>query len=477
MYDINTDKTQNMSIKVEEKKQQSIGFRSIVERQREFFRSGLSKEIRFRKKQLKKLKACLKAHESDLYEAIYKDFKKSEFDTYTTELALVYSDINEAIKKVSRWSKKKSVGTNMLNFPAKSYILPEPLGVSLVIGAWNYPYQLSLAPVIAAMAAGCTIVLKPSEIPTHTSAIMATIIGEAFDPAYFTVVEGAVAETNTLLEEKFDKIFFTGSPRVGRIIYQAAARHLTPVTLELGGKSPAFITESCNLKMTARRLVWAKFLNAGQTCIAPDYLLVHKDIKQAFLDAIIHEIEASHFSYENGNYVQIINDKNLQRLVNYLDKEKIYYGGQWDEESRYLEPTIMTDVTFDDKVMEEEIFGPILPIIDYDDLSQAINMVNKLPRPLSCYVFTSQKELKNRVLQEISFGGGAVNEAVMHITNPKLPFGGVGNSGIGNYHGEAGFKVFTHYKSILDKPTWLELGLKYFPHSLKKLKLIRWIME
>lgn len=446
---------------------------NLVNAQRDFFWSDATKPIDFRLQQLKKLKSVIKAHEDEMIAGIALDFKKSEFDTYTNELALLYHDLDEAIRKLKSWSRIRRVGTNMINFPARSYIIPEPLGVALVIGAWNYPYQLSLAPIIPAIAAGCTVILKPSELPSNTSRIMANMIANNFDPNYLAVVEGDVETTTTLLEQRFDKIFFTGSTTVGRIVYQAAAKHLTPVTLELGGKSPAFITESCDMKMSVKRLVWAKFLNSGQTCIAPDYILVHHKVKQAFLDALSAEMKKNEFSFEAGTLVQIINDKNVDRLAKLIDPTKVYAGGRVDRESRYVEPTILNDVSFDDPVMQEEIFGPILPIIVYDDLTEAIHQVKRLPKPLSCYVFTNDSKIKKRILQELSFGGGAVNDAVMHITNPKLPFGGVGNSGMGAYHGEAGFKSFTHYKSVLDKPTWIEFGFKYYPRTASKLNIIK----
>jgi len=323
------------------------------------------------------------------------------------------------------------------------------------------------------MAAGNTIVLKPSELPQNSSSVIAKIINENFDPQYFAVVEGGVPETTELLKQKFDKIFFTGSPTVGRIVYMAAASNLTPVTLELGGKSPAFITESCNMKMSVKRLIWAKYLNAGQTCIAPDYILVHKSVKNKFLQAAKEEIERSEFSFENGNYIQIINERNMLRLAKMLDVNKIYLGGNYNVENRFFEPTILTNVSFDDAVMQEEIFGPILPVIEYENIDEVIALVKERPKPLSCYVFTSDKKIRNKILHELSFGGGAVNDALMHITNSKLAFGGVGNSGIGSYHGESGFKAFSHYKSILDKPTYFESNVKYHPHTQGKLNLAK----
>lgn len=446
---------------------------NLVQKQRNYFKTHKTKPLNFRVQQLNKLQEVLKSNEKLIYDAVYKDFKKSEFDTFVTELALLYHDIKEAKKNLKKWAKVKRVKTNMLNFPAKSYIIPEPLGVCLVIGAWNYPYQLTLAPAIAAMTAGNTVVIKPSELSSETSAVMAKLINENFDSEYLKVIEGGIPETTELLEQKFDKIFFTGSTQVGRIVYQAAAKHLTPVTLEMGGKSPAFVTKGCNLKMTVKRLVWAKFLNAGQTCIAPDYVLVDETIEKEFLELVKTEIEKENFSIENGNYTQIINERNLDRLSKMIDTDKVYYGGEIESLDRIIQPTVLKNVALSDNVMQEEIFGPILPVISYTNLEDAIEQVNDLPKPLSCYIFSSKKEQVKKILNEISFGGGAVNDAVMHIANSKLPFGGVGDSGIGSYHGESGFKTFSHYKSILEKSTLMELSLKYYPHSNTKLNWIQ----
>lgn len=445
----------------------------IVSKQRTFFNSQKTKELSFRLQQLKTLEKVLKQNEKLLLEAIYKDFKKSSFETYATELALVYQEIAHAKKYLSAWARPKRVATNWVNFPAKSYIIPEPLGVCLVIGAWNYPYNLSFSPVVAAIAAGNTVILKPSEIPSETSKVMHKLISENFDEAFFTVVEGGVAETTELLKQKFDKIFFTGSTPVGKIVYKAAAEQLTPVTLELGGKSPAFVTASANITMTAKRLVWGKFLNAGQTCIATDYVMVDEAVEAKFLEACKKEIEKANYAFENNNYVQIINDNNFKRLTSLIDTAKVYYGGNTDASQRYIQPTILQNVDFEDAVMQDEIFGPILPVIRYSNLSEAIQKVQQLPKPLSCYVFTTKASERKQILNTLSFGGGAVNDTVMHITNSNLPFGGVGFSGMGSYHGEAGFKTFSHYKSILHKANWLELPLKYSPISDKKLWWIK----
>jgi len=446
---------------------------NIITAQRNFFNQNSTKDLTFRKQQLQLLFDTLKNNEQLMYDAIYSDFKKSPFETFTTELALIYTDINEAIKNIDKWASIKRKPTNLVNFPAKSYVIPEPLGISLIIGAWNYPYQLSFAPVVAAIAAGCAVILKPSEMTINTSNAIAHIINSSFDADFFKVIEGGVETTTDLLNQKFDKIFFTGSTAVGRIVYQAAAKYLTPVTLELGGKSPTFITADANLKIAAKRLVWAKFLNAGQTCIAPDYILIDAAIRDPFLELLKIEIENSHFSHKNGNYVQIINKKNMERLVQLIDTQKVYLGGNYDLENRYVEPTILSDITFDDTIMQEEIFGPILPILSYTNLDEVIQQVKKLPKPLSCYVFTNSEVLKNKIFSKISFGGGCINDAIMHISNSHFGFGGVGDSGIGSYHGEDGFRAFSHYKSILDKPTWVEPNLKYYPQTPTKLKIIK----
>jgi len=451
--------------------------KQLIESQRNYFHSNITKNVNFRIKQLKQLYNVVKSNEEFLMQAIYDDFKKSTFDTYTNELALLYNDIKEAVKNVKKWSKPKKVKTNLVNFPSKSFIIPEPLGNSLIIGAWNYPYQLSLVPVVASMAAGNTIILKPSEMPENTSKAMAKLINNNFNPDYFKVIEGGITETTALLSERFDKIFFTGSVPVGKIVYQAAAKHLTPVTLELGGKSPAIITDDCNLEICIKRLVWAKYLNAGQTCIAPDYAFVHKSIIDKFLELAKKEIQKSNYSFANKNYVQIINEKNIKRLIDMLDESKIYHGGNYNISERFFEPTIMNNVSFDDKIMQDEIFGPILPVISYENIESIISEIKARPKPLACYVFTNSSEIKSKYLKEISFGGGCINDAVMHITNSNLAFGGVGESGIGAYHGESGFKVFTHYKSVLNKATWFEPNLKYSPQTQYKLKIIKFLMN
>ena len=445
----------------------------LVELQRHYFNSNATKPVDFRIAQLKKLHDLLKSNEDLLFDAIRQDYGKSKFETILTELYLVFDELNTAIEEVKEWAQIKPVRTNLLNTPAESYIKPEPLGVSLIIGPWNYPYQLSLAPVAAAMAAGCTVILKPSELTTHCSAIMAKLINENFAREYFTVVEGGIPETTALLAQKFDSIFFTGSVPVGKIVYQAAAKHLTPVTLELGGKSPTIILPDCDLDITVKRLVWAKFINSGQTCIAPDYIYVHASIEQQFLDKIAEVIRDSDFKVENGNYVQIVNHRNVDRLVALIDPKKVYLGGTYDHDKRLIEPTILTKVTWEDKVMQEEIFGPLLPVMTFENLDEIIQQIKAKPKPLALYLFTKDEGTKQKVLDEVSFGGGCINEAVMHVSNGFFPFGGVGDSGLGNYHGEAGFRAFSHYKSIIDKPFVPEPDVKYVPYTEEKLQMLQ----
>jgi aldehyde dehydrogenase (NAD+) len=454
-----------------------MDYKTILEQQRKFFESNKTKDLHFRINILKNLKTVLKNNENLLYEAIYADFKKSDFETYATEIGILYNDINLAIRKIRSWSRSKRVSTNLINLPSKSFIKPEPYGVCLIIGAWNYPYQLSFAPAIAAIAAGNTVILKPSELSSNTSALMSKLINNNFSPEIFHVIEGGVNETTELLKEKFDKIFFTGSVSVGKIVYQAAAKNLTPITLELGGKSPAFVFTDTNLNVTAKRLVWGKFLNAGQTCIAPDYVLVENKIKDAFLQAIKKQIDDFKYSITNKNHVQIINSKNFERLVNLIDKSKLFCGGEYNESERYISPTVLHDIDFSHPIMNDEVFGPILPVIAFDNITDTLQKIKSLPKPLACYIFTKNKKTKKNILNNISFGGGAINDTIMHISNPNLPFGGVGNSGIGNYHGEAGFRAFSHYKSILAKPFGFEPKLKYPPYTKSKMKWMKRLLR
>lgn len=450
-----------------------MNFQDILTEQRELFKSQKTKNLNFRKIYLEKLKEVLIKNEDLLYEAIYKDFGKSKFDTFTTEISFVLKDIDYFLKNMNALSKPKRVRTNLANQLGSSKIHSDPLGCTLVIGAWNYPYQLSLSPMVAALAAGNTCILKPSEIAENSMKAMAKIINENFPKEYLFVAEGGVAEVTEILKLKFDKIFFTGSPKVGQIVYEAAAKHLTPVTLELGGKSPAIVTSSANFEVAAKRIVWGKFLNAGQTCVAPDYILVDEKVKDSFLDTLKSYIQKFNYQPDSVHYTRIINERNFNRLIKLIDQEKIFFGGKTDSSIKYIEPTILQDVTWDNAVMQEEIFGPILPVLTFKNFNQALLQIAENEKPLSAYLFTNNSEEKENFVSKISFGGGCINDVIMHLSNDYLPFGGVGNSGIGNYHGKFGFEAFSHQKSILERATWGEPDIKYPPYSDKKLNWIK----
>lgn len=450
-----------------------MNYADILQQQKTFFNSHATKDLDFRKAQLQKLKKVVKSNEKLLYDAIYQDFGKSEFETFGTEISFIYKDIDYYLKNLKSFAKPKSVLTNIVNQMGSSKIVFEPLGNCLVIGAWNYPYQLTLTPVIAAIAAGNTCMIKPSELPENTMKAMAKLINENFDPQFLYLVEGGVEETTAILKLRFDKIFFTGSPRVGKIVYKAAAEHLTPVTLELGGKSPAFVTEKADLQIAARRIVWGKFINAGQTCVAPDYLYVAENIKAKFLKVLIEEIKKRNYTDNVDHYCKIINERNFDRLEKMIDREKVVFGGETNREKRYISPTVLDHVTWDDAVMQEEIFGPILPILTYKNLETAVQTVVEGEKPLSAYLFSNYAKEQELFTQNLSFGGGCINDTLMHLSNDRLPFGGVGNSGIGHYHGKFGFIAFSHQKAILKKSNYLEPELKYPPYSDAKLNILK----
>ena len=450
-----------------------MNYADILQQQKTFFNSHATKDLDFRKAQLQKLKKVVKSNEKLLYDAIYQDFGKSEFETFGTEISFIYKDIDYYLKNLKSFAKPKSVLTNIVNQMGSSKIVFEPLGNCLVIGAWNYPYQLTLTPVIAAIAAGNTCMIKPSELPENTMKAMAKLINENFDAQFLYVVEGGVEETTAILKLRFDKIFFTGSPRVGKIVYKAAAEHLTPVTLELGGKSPAFVTEKADLQIAAKRIVWGKFINAGQTCVAPDYLYVAENIKAKFLKVLIEEIKKRNYTDNVDHYCKIINERNFDRLEKMIDREKVVFGGETIREKRYISPTVLDNVTWEDAVMQEEIFGPILPILTYKNLETAMQTVVEGEKPLSAYLFSNDAKEHELFTEKLSFGGGCINDTLMHLSNDRLPFGGVGNSGIGHYHGKFGFIAFSHQKAILKKSNYLEPELKYPPYSDAKLNILK----
>lgn len=454
------------------------GIKEILQKQETYFRSGKTKDVSFRINRLKRLKEALEVNEKAVYEALEKDFKKPPFETYVSEIGIVLNEISFTIKHLPSWAKPEKVKTPITNFPSRSYIYSEPYGVVLIIGAWNYPLQLTLNPLVGALAAGNCAVLKPSEISSHTSHIIAKIIGENFEEEYITVVEGGVEINKALLNENFDYIFFTGSVQVGKIVMEAASKHLTPLTLELGGKSPAIVDEEADVDLAARRIVWGKFLNAGQTCVAPDYVMVHKRVKS---DLLNHLDKYIHKSYgkdpsQSPDFPRIINERHFERLSGYLDNGTIITGGQTKEEEKYIAPTIIDNITWDDPLMQEEIFGPLLPVVEFENLDEVIETVNQHPKPLSLYFFSQNKKKQEMIIKEIRFGGGCINDTVAHFINHYLPFGGIGDSGLGSYHGKASFDTFSHKKGMLKKSTWLDIPLRYPPYG-GKLKWIKKVFE
>ena len=450
----------------------------LVKRQKAYFRSGATKSVEFRMKQLELLKEVITKHEQDFVDAIYKDFRKPEFETYATEIGIIHDEINYALKNLENWTKKQRVSGSLVNFPSKNYTVAEPYGSVLIIAPWNYPVQLALLPVVGAVAAGNTVVIKPSELTPNTSSAIAGIMSTYFQDKFIAVAEGGVEVNQKLLEQEFDYIFFTGSTRVGKIVMKAAAEHLTPVTLELGGKSPCIVDKSANLEISARRIAWGKFLNAGQTCVAPDYILVQEHSKD---DLLKHLKSAIRDFYgedpgESPDYPRIVNEDHFNRLMSYLKEGSVFYGGQSDKKERYISPTILTDIEPNAAVMEEEIFGPILPVLTFKEIEEAIDIINKKPKPLAFYVFTEDDKNESLLMESCSFGGGAVNDVVAHLGNPNLPFGGIGNSGMGAYHGKTSFDTFSHTKSIMKKTSWLDIPFRYAPYE-GKLKWIKKILK
>ncbi|WP_373530248.1 aldehyde dehydrogenase family protein [Nostoc sp.] len=446
---------------------------NIIQNQREFFESGKTKDITFRIEQLKTLKQAIIESQQAIIQALKADLHKPEVETYITEIGVI-KEIDYALKHINTWTKPKKVAVSFDFFSYSARIYPEPLGVVLIIGPWNYPFNLIISPLIGAIAAGNCAIIKPSEIAFHTSHIIAEIIAKYFNPAYIAVVEGGVEASQKLLAEKFDHIFFTGGTAVGKIIMAAAAKYLTPVTLELGGKSPCIVDTEINLEHTLRRITWGKFINAGQTCIAPDYLLVDKKIKKDLIDGFkkcLKEFYGDNPA-NSPDYARIISEKHFDRLVKFLEDGEVIIGGKTQPSERYIAPTVIDNVSLEDSIMQEEIFGPILPIIEYTDIAEAIALINSKPKPLALYLFSQNKNLQKRVLQETSSGGVCINDTVMQVGVSSLPFGGVGDSGTGNYHGKASFDTFSHNKSVLKNSFWLDLKWRYAPYE-GKLPLIK----
>lgn len=452
--------------------------KTLITKQTTFFASGRTKTLGFRIQQLKRLKAAIKTNEIELLNALHRDLHKSAFEGYTAEIGFVYTELNDAINNLKCWAKPVRAKTPLLHWPSRSRIYSEPKGSVLIIGPWNYPLQLVLSPLIGAIAAGNCVIIKPSEVSRSCEEVIVKLIAEVFPQDHCAVVTGDATFTKNLLSYKFDHIFFTGSTAVGREVMRAAAEHLTPVTLELGGKSPCIVDTHTNMQLSARRIAWGKFYNAGQTCVAPDYLLVHKSIKEEFVEHLRREL-VQFFGKQSQNspdYGRIINDKHFTRLVTMLDGQDIMVGGQHDAASRFIAPTIVDCHEQDNVLMREEIFGPILPVLEYDTKDEALAIVAKYPKPLACYVFSNKRKFYKRVIRDVRFGGGCVNNTLMHVANHHLPFGGVGPSGMGAYHGRTSFDVFSHKKSVMYTPWIFDLWLKYPPY-FRRIELIRKLMR
>lgn len=441
-----------------------------------FFNTHKTKNLKFRKQQLKLLSKNIKNHENELLDALYKDLGKSKVEAYATEIGMLLKSIKLMRKELKNWSKTKQTDTPLYLFPTKSYIKKEPYGTVLIIGPFNYPVQLVFEPLIGAIAAGNTAIVKPSELTPHVAIVIKDIIEDTFDEAYVSVVEGGIEETQTLLSLPFDYMFFTGSEKVGKIVYEAAARKLIPVTLELGGKSPVIVDDTANIKVASERISFGKFTNAGQTCVAPDYILVQRKVKNDLIKALKKTI--TEFYRENieksPDFGRIVNQKHFNRLNDLIQihKDNVVFGGNSSKEDLYIEPTLLDNITNDNKIMKEEIFGPILPIITYDNFDEVLEIIQSKSKPLSLYLFSEDENMTHRVVEELSFGGGAINDTLMHLANPNLPFGGVGSSGIGQYHGKYSFDTFSHMKSYTFKSTRLESSL-FFPPYKGKFKYIK----
>ena len=453
--------------------------KELINKQRKFYSSNISKDLKFRIQNLKLLKSIIIKYEKEIQEALRLDLGKSETEAYMTEIGMVLDEIKYNIKHLAKWAKKKYVSTPLSQFPARSYRIPEPRGLVLIISPWNYPFLLSIQPLIGAIAAGNCVIIKPSEYSVNTSKLLKKILTEIYSEAYVTVVLGEKEVAQELLKEKFDYIFYTGSTKIGKIVMEAAAKNLTPVTLELGGKSPCIVDEKCNVELAAKRIAYGKILNSGQTCVAPDYVFVHQNVKEQFLNCLIKYLNnfLGENALNNSDYPKIINEMQFNRIISLIDKEHVIYGGGYNRNILKIEPTILTIKDMTSKVMQEEIFGPILPIIGYNNLDYIINYININPKPLALYLFTNNKKIEKRILKEVSYGGGCINDTIIHLANKRLGFGGVGNSGIGEYHGKFSFDTFSHYKSIIKKSNHIDLPVRYHPYSKMKEKLIRMFMK
>ena len=447
---------------------------TIIEAQRAFFRSGETLSLKHRQKALCTLSKALKLWESRIAEALWEDLHKSYEEAYMTELSIVLGEIDNHLRHLKLWMTPKPVATPIKMMPSRSKVMAEPLGCSLIMAPWNYPVQLLLNPLVGAISSGCTAILKPSPYVPHVSKVLEEMIKESFSPEFIAVVQGNREVNTALLEQRFDIIFFTGSPDLGRKVMRAASEHLTPVVLELGGKSPCIVDKDANLTMAARRIAWGKSLNAGQTCIAPDYLLVHADIKEQLISELKKEFTRLHGTNpkESKHFVRIVNERAFDRLVGYLQGADVVMGGEYDREERYIAPTLIDHVDANSPIMQEEIFGPIFPIVTFSTTEEAIRFVTGREKPLALYYFGESKKNIHKVLKHTSSGGACINDTIMHIANEKLPFGGVGQSGMSAYHGKESFKVFSHHRAVVTTPTWLDLPFRYMPY-----KFFKWVKK
>jgi len=448
-----------------------------VKKQRDYYKSGITRTYDFRLDALKRFRRMLIDNEYKINEALHADLNRSASETYMCETGMVLAEVNYSISHLASWMRDRHVLTPLAQFPARSFVSAEPYGVTLIMSPWNYPIQLCLAPLTAAMAAGNCAILKPSAYAPQSSHVIAGMIRETFPPGYVTVIEGGRDENSALLDEKFDHIFFTGSVAVGKTVMAAASRNLTPVTLELGGKSPVIVDETANIKFAARRIAFGKVLNAGQTCVEPDYLLINEGVREQFIEEYKAALDEFFPEGDMSEMPTIINQKHYDRVTRLLKSGRIVTGGGCDPERRFVEPTLMTDVDPDSPIMQEEIFGPILPVLTYGDIEECIEFIQARPKPLSLYLFTRRKETERRILSSCSFGGGCINDTIIHLATSRMGFGGVGDSGRGSYHGRHGFETFSHYRSIVKKSNLIDIPLRYHPYNKMSDRIIRKLMK
>ncbi|MCR1841071.1 aldehyde dehydrogenase [Murimonas intestini] len=451
----------------------------IVREQQEFFKKGKTYSYEFRKEQLDKLRTSIKSHEQELLDALKKDLNKPAFEAYGTEIGLVLDELSFVRRHLKNWMKPERVHTSLVNFPSKSRIFKDPYGVALIMSPWNYPVLLTLDPLIGAIAAGNCAAVKPSNYSPNVSALIKKMLEEIYPAEYVSVIEGGREANQSLLSQKFDYIFFTGSVKVGKLVMESASHNLTPVSLELGGKSPCIVDETADLELAAKRIVWGKYINAGQTCVAPDYLLVHEKVKDELLEKIVFTIKKFYgpAPQASESFPKIVNMKHYERLMGLMGSGKVIIGGNGDAKRVQIAPTVLDEVSWDSPVMQEEIFGPILPVLTFSSMKEAMELVNDRPKPLACYYFTRKSERERSLLQKVSFGGGCINDTIMHLVSSHMPFGGVGNSGMGGYHGKDSFDTFSHRKSILKKSSLIDMPLRYPPYKDLYFKMMKMIMK